>query len=194
MIKTRVRENLAERLLALAVASGSDPDASWAFAGPNELERMRLFRHAAPESVFQSMDRLRQQDPRLHWIGMDIHLGRGTLQPVMEMCAEDLAARGLKAALFGHGADRLLHGYALPRNHKQFDRGKALVARWARKISAMGGEVLEQMSGKVNHRPSRLIPLPACVQLLHEVKRQLDPAGVWNCINLPADQEVAPQR
>lgn len=179
-------EALAEWLLAAAVEHGSDPDASWAFSGVTEMERLRLFRHAAPESVNQLIDQARQQDPRIARIDVDMRFRQGFLSHVLEMYAGDLKAWGLKAAIFGHAADRHLHVNILPQSGRQFDRGKALVESWAQKNSAMGCSVVtEHGVGKIKKHLLRSIPLPERIKLIHNVKRQLDPIGLLNPGNMP---------
>jgi D-lactate dehydrogenase (cytochrome) len=178
-------EVLCEWLLETAVQCGSDPDTTWAFCGEIEIERLRLFRNAAPESVNQLIDKARQVDPRITKLGTDMRLQNGSLSEMLEMYRQGLQADGLKAAIFGHAADKHLHVNILPHDGKQFDQGRTLIEVWARKISAMGGNIVaEHGVGKIKKNLFRSIPLPERLKVIRSVKQQLDPNGLWNPGNM----------
>ena len=174
-------EALSEWLLETAAECGSDPDTTWAFCGEIEIERLRLFRHAAPEAVNHLVDKARQVDSRIAKLGTDMRLRNGSLSEMLEMYGKDLQARGLKAAIFGHAADKHFHVNILPQDYQQFDEGRALMEDWARKISAMGGNITaEHGVGKIKKNLFRSIPLPDRLKVIRSLKRQLDPNGLWN--------------
>ena len=178
-------ETLAEWLLSAAAECGSNPEASWAFWGEREMARLRLFRNAAPESVNQLIDKARQANPRITKLATDMRLPKGSLTALLEMYAKGLQAYGLEAAIFGHAADRHLHVNILPHDKRQFDQGMALVAGWAKKIIAMGGDVVvEHGVGKIKKHIFRSIALPEHLIVMRSVKQQLDPNGLWNPGNM----------
>jgi D-lactate dehydrogenase (cytochrome) len=178
-------EVLSEWLLETAAECGSDPDTTWAFCGETEMERLRLFRNAAPESVNQLIDKARQVTPRITKLGTDMCLQNRSLSEMLEMYRRDLQADGLKAAIFGHAADKHLHVNILPQDEKEFDEGRALIEVWAKKISAMGGNIVaEHGVGKIKKNLFRSIPLPERLKVIRSVKQQLDPNGIWNPGNM----------
>ena len=178
-------EVLSEWLLETAADCGSDPDTTWAFCGETEIERLRLFRNAAPESVNQLIDKARQVTPRITKLGTDMCLQNGSLAEMLEMYRRGLQADGLKAAIFGHAADKHLHVNILPQDEKEFDEGRALFEGWAKKISAMGGNIVaEHGVGKIKKNLFRSIPLPERLKVIRSVKQQLDPNGIWNPGNM----------
>ncbi len=178
-------EVLAEWLLETAAECGSDPDNTWAFCGEIEIERLRLFRNAAPESVNLLIDKARQVNPRITKLGTDMCLQNGSLSEMLEMYRQGLEADGLKAAIFGHAADKHLHVNILPHDGKQFDKGRTLIEVWAKKISAMGGNIVaEHGVGKIKKNLFRSIPLPERLKVIRSVKQQLDPNGLWNPGNM----------
>jgi len=182
---TEAIEALAAWLSAAAVEYERDPDTTWAFCGDMEMERLRIFRHAAPESVNLLIDKAKQDHPRITKLGTDMRLQNGSLSEMLEMFAKDLEAHGLKAAIFGHAADRHLHVNILPQNSKQFDRGRTLVRAWAHQISAMGGDVVtEHGVGKIKKDLFKNIGLPKHLQVIGSLKRQLDPEGLLNPGNI----------
>jgi len=178
-------EVLSQWLLETAAECGSDPDTTWAFCGEIEIERLRLFRHAAPESVNQWIDKARQVNPRITKLGTDMCFQNGSLSEMLEMYCRALHADGLKAAIFGHAADKHLHVNILPQDGKQFDKGRALIEVWAKKISAMGGNIAaEHGVGKIKKYLFQSIPLPERLKVIRSVKQQLDPNGLWNPGNM----------
>ena len=176
---------LCELLLETAAEYDGDPDNTWAFCGEIEIERLRLFRAAAPEAVNLLIDKARLTDSRITKLGTDMRLQNGCLAELLVMYSRDLKAHGLKAAIFGHGADDHLHVNILPQDYQQFDHGKTLIKNWATKISARGGSVVtEHGVGKIKKELLRSIPLPGRLTVIRSIKQQLDPNGLWNPGNM----------
>ena len=178
-------EELSLELLETATRCGNDPDDTWAFCGKDEIERLRLFRHAAPESVNQFIDRARQTDPRITKLGTDMGLENVSFSEMMEIYHRDLKTHGLKAAIFGHAADKHLHVNILPENYLQFKIGIQLIEEWAKIVhTKKGSVVIEHGVGKIKKNLFRSIPLPRHLELICKVKQQLDPLGLWNPGNM----------
>ncbi|MDA3788701.1 MAG: FAD-binding oxidoreductase [Desulfobacula sp.] len=178
-------EALSERLLGTAVQCDCDPDNTWAFCGEMEIERLRIFRHAAAESVNLFIDKARQKDSRITKLGTDYRLKNGSLSEVLDMYCRDLQTHGLKAAIFGHAADGHLHVNILPQDYQQFEKGRALIKDWAIKIYAKEGSVVtEHGVGKIKKDLFGSIALPQRVKMIRSVKQQLDPNGLWNPGNM----------
>ena len=179
-------EALSEWLLETATECDSDLDTTWALCGEIEIERLRLLRHAAPASINHMIDKARQVDSRITKLGTDMRLGNGSLSEMLEMCGKDLQAGGLKAAIFGHAADKHLQVNILPQDYQQFEEARALMEDWGKKIRALGGYVVtEHGVGKINKNLFRSIPLPERLKVIRSVKQQLDPNGLWNPGNMP---------
>ena len=178
-------EAQSEKLLETAIQYDCDPDNTWAFCGEMEIERLRIFRHAAAESVNRFIDKARQKDSRITKLGTDYCLKNGSLSEVLEMYCRDLRACGLTAAIFGHAAEGHLHVNILPQDYHQFEKGRALIKDWAIKIlSKEGSVVTEHGIGKIKKDLFKSIPLPQRLKILCSVKQQLDPDGLWNPGNM----------
>ena len=63
------------------------------------------------------------------------------LRDVISLYRLTLAEEGLESAAWGHIGNNHLHVNVLPRNAEEYARGKALFARWAKDVTAMGGAV-----------------------------------------------------
>jgi len=179
-------EALSEILLETAVQCDCDPDNTWAFCGEVEIERVRIFRHAAAESVNLLIDKARLKDSRITKLGTDYRLQNSRLSEMLEMYRQDIQALGLKAAIFGHAADGHLHVNILPQDYQQFEKGRTLIKGWAAKIYEQEGSIVtEHGIGKIKKNLFGSIPLPRHLQKIRSVKKQIDPDGLWNPGNMP---------
>ena len=178
-------EALSEKLLETAVQCDCDPDNTWAFCGEMEIERLRIFRHAAAESVNLFIDKARQKDSRITKLGTDYRLKNTSLSEVLDIYCRDLRAHGLKAAIFGHAGDGHLHVNILPQDYQQFEKGRVLIKDWAINIHAKEGSVVtEHGVGKIKKDIFKSIALPQRLKMMFSVKQQLDPKGLWNPGNM----------
>ncbi len=173
-------EILSERLLEMVDECGGDPDDTWAFCGEMEIERLHLFRHAAPESANHFIDTVRQSDPRIFKLGTDMSLQSLPLPELIGFYREGLRRYGLRGAIFGHGASGHLHVNILPEDYPQFLAGQALIQMWTKRIEKRGGRVVtEHGMGKIKKNLFQSIPLPGEMERVHQIKPQLDPDGLW---------------
>ncbi len=178
-------EVLSENLLETAVQCDCDPDNTWAFCGELEIERLRIFRHAAAEAINQFIDQSRQKDSRITKLGTDFRLKNSSLSEMLDMYRRDIQALGLKAAIFGHAACGHLHVNILPRDYHEFEKGRTLIKEWAAKIDAQKGSIVtEHGIGKIKKNLFVSIPLPQRLKLIRSAKKQMDPEWLWNPGNM----------
>jgi D-lactate dehydrogenase (cytochrome) len=119
----------------------SDPGRAWSAEGERELERLKLFRHALPEAVNLTIDRLRREAPGITKLGTDMAVPAEALEPTLAMYHRDLEAGGYEHVLFGHIGDNHIHVNILPRTEEEYRRGRELAERWADRVTAAGGTV-----------------------------------------------------
>ena len=179
-------EELCEWLMETSVEYDCDPDNSWAFSGEQEIERLRLFRNAAPEAINYFIDLVRQADSRITKLGTDMRCQeKEPLKEQLKMYRQDLKTDGLKAAIFGHAADRHLHVNILPEDYVQYQKGSKRIEDWAKKIADGGGSVVtEHGVGKVKKKLFLEIPLPEKMKIIRKIKQQIDPDKLWNPGNM----------
>lgn len=178
-------EGLCQSIMETATAFGCDLDTTWAFSSDIDMERIRRFRHAAPESVNRLIDKVRLIDPRVSKVGTDMQLKTDALTDLVEMYLKDLEMTGLKAAIFGHAADGLFHVNILPQNYDDYINAKALTEKWADEISIKGGSVVtEHGIGKIKKHLFKSNPLPQHLKKMIGLKQKVDPKGLWNPGNM----------
>jgi len=165
-----------ERLAALVRDSGSDPDQCWSAAEQDERERLRIFRHALPETVNARIAEIRQTHPEVTKLGTDMAAPDERLADVVRMYRTGLDAKGLDYVMFGHIGDNHLHVNILPRTPAEYAAGWDLYHSFAEKVVAMGGSpAAEHGIGKLKTDFLRTLYGDEGVAQMLAIKKLFDP-------------------
>ena len=168
---------MSEQMLEL----GGDEEATWLASDTQDMERLKTFRHLAPESVNLTIDQRRKSEPSLTKLGTDLAVPDGRLRDVLALYRGDLDAAGLEYVIFGHIGNNHLHVNILPRTLDDFERGKALYHDWARRVVDWGGSVAaEHGIGKLKTGLLEIMYGPDGIEAMRAVKRVFDPQGLLN--------------
>ena len=160
---------------------GADPDACILADNPHDLEKLKLFRHSAPEMVNSAIDERRKIHPGLVKLGTDMSVPDARLADVLALYEKDLAASGLEHLIFGHIGANHLHVNILPRHPADYDAGRALYARWAAQVIAWGGSIsAEHGIGKLKRDLFRQMAGDAALAQMRDLKKCFDPDGLLN--------------
>lgn len=160
---------------------GADPDACILADNPHDVEKLKFFRHAAPEMVNSTIDERRKIHPGLVKLGTDMSVPDARLGDVLAMYETDLAASGLEHLIFGHIGANHLHVNILPRHPADYDAGKALYQKWAAQVIAWGGSIsAEHGIGKLKRDLFRQMAGAAALAQMRALKKLFDPAGLLN--------------
>lgn len=160
---------------------GADPDACILADNPHDLEKLKLFRHSAPEMVNSAIDERRKIHPGLVKLGTDMSVPDARLADVLALYEKDLAASGLEHLIFGHIGANHLHVNVLPRHPADYDAGRALYARWAAQVIAWGGSIsAEHGIGKLKRDLFRQMAGDAALAQMRSLKKLFDPDGLLN--------------
>ncbi|HPR68543.1 MAG TPA: FAD-binding oxidoreductase [Kiritimatiellia bacterium] len=168
---------------------GADPDAVLLADNPRDMDKLKLFRHAAPELVNSVLDERRRIHPGLVKLGTDMSVPDDRLADVLALYEADLAASGLEHLIFGHIGANHLHVNILPRDPADYDAGRALYAKWAARIIAWGGSIsAEHGIGKIKRDLFRQMAGDDALRRMRDLKRLLDPGFLLNPGNLIAPE------
>lgn len=160
---------------------GGDPDHAILADSPADIEKLKLFRHAAPELVNSAIDGRRRIHPGLVKLGTDMSVPDERLGDVLQLYESDLAASSLEHLIFGHIGANHLHVNILPRHPAEYDAGKALYAKWAAQIIAWGGSIsAEHGIGKIKRDLFRQMVGVEAIQRMHDLKKLFDSDGLLN--------------
>jgi D-lactate dehydrogenase (cytochrome) len=157
----------------------------WFAAGEREIEALKTFRHAIPESVNMLIGERKKTVPGLTKLGTDMSVPDGELEHVMRMYHDGLAEAGLDYVIFGHIGNNHVHVNILPRTMEEYEAGKALYLEWARQVVAMGGSVsAEHGIGKIKTPFLQMMYGEEGIRAMRSVKHLFDPTGLLNPGNL----------
>jgi D-lactate dehydrogenase (cytochrome) len=160
---------------------GADPDAAFLADNPHDMERLKLFRHAAPELVNAVLDERRKAYPELTKLGTDMSVPDARLADVLALYAGDLAGTDLEYLTFGHIGANHLHVNIISRDPADYATGKALYAKWAAQIIAWGGSIsAEHGIGKLKRDLFRQMAGAAALAHMRDLKQLFDPQWLLN--------------
>lgn len=164
---------------------GGCADDTWAACDDLGRQRLKEFRHAAPEHVNLRIAERQRLHPGLTKLGTDLAVPDAYLRPVMAMYRRDLAAAQLEYVVFGHIGDNHVHVNILPRDMLEYAQGKALYEAWARQVVAWGGSVsAEHGIGKLKTNLLQVMYGAKGMAEMRALKRIFDPATLLGVGNL----------
>lgn len=178
-------ETSVETAAEIMVDCGADPGTAWVAMAPFEMEKLRLFRHALPESVNQLIAERNREHPGLTKLGTDMSVPDDRLTEVLGLYRRGLNHEKLEHIIFGHIGDNHLHVNILPKNPEEYDRGKALYFEWAEQVVQMGGSIsAEHGIGKLKRDFLKIMFGEDGIEQMRALKTHFDPEGILNPGNL----------
>lgn len=176
---------LLEILSACCVQAGGDPEMTWVATSDSDRDMLHFFRHAVPESVNMQVERSKRLYPEITKVGGDLAVPDEAFEALLNLYDTTLAQEGLLHAAWGHIGDNHIHVNILPRDMDEYSRGKALLARWAAEVSAMGGAVsAEHGVGKLKAPFLEKMYGTEHIHQMAAVKAAFDPKGMLGRGNL----------
>jgi len=158
------------------ICCGSSTDTAWAGLEETEIKKMKLFRHAVPETINQIIGDRKRSLPSLHKIATDLAVPDDQLDTIMAFYHHQLDTAGLQYVIFGHIGNNHLHVNIMPRNEDELARAKLLYRAFAAKAIALGGTVAaEHGIGKLKTAFLADMYGPRGIAEMRAVKHALDP-------------------
>jgi len=174
-----------EGLVGELEGCGGDEDATWTAMDEHEMQRLKDFRHAVPETVNSLIDERRKTEPKLTKLGTDMAVPDERLEDVMKMYHGALDQEGLEYVMFGHIGNNHVHVNILPRDLSEYEKGRSTYLEWARGVIHMGGTVsAEHGIGKLKVPLLKEMYGEKGIEEMKAVKRLFDPDRRLNRGNL----------
>ena len=171
---------IAEELMESASEYGSDSEKALAATGRKEIEKLRMLRHAAPESVNNSFGTMKDGKVT-EKLGTDIKWENKTVFETVEYYRKSAYERGLEISIFGHVLDSHLHVNILYKNIGEYEAGKQLIFKWSEEaIKDQGNIFTEHGIGKVKRDIYSSLASEDEKDLLKKRKKFHDPENLWN--------------
>jgi D-lactate dehydrogenase (cytochrome) len=159
--------------------SGGDIYDTWVARASATAADLREMRRVIPESVNRLIAQRKSADPAINKLAADMAVPDGFLRASLIMYRSATTEADLDCAIWGHIGNNHLHVNILPRNRPDFDKGKALIAEWARRIAEMGGTVsAEHGVGKLKREALKLMYGDRHILEMSALKRAFDPKGI----------------
>ncbi len=124
-------EELSMLLLEKASTFGGDEEATWALVGEDEMEKMRAFRHAAPEIIGMEVEELRKDDMRIHKLFKDCDCENEwqTFSEMMEYYYEICQTHNFIPYVFGYAGNKSVQVNIVPDSYERFLLGEELITK-----------------------------------------------------------------
>lgn len=169
---------ILEALAGLLEATGIDEPRTWVATDDAELERMKLFRHAVPETVNSIIGRRQATHPETRKVGTDFAVPFERLDEFLALHHELVGASGIQYVIYGHVGDAHLHCNMLPEDGRQLSRALELCETLARHSVRLGGTVAaEHGLGRLKKKYLSLVLPEATLAGMRRIKDALDPVG-----------------
>lgn len=177
-------ENMEEIMMALeesANAHGTSMENTWAATETKEIQKLKVLRHAIPETVNTIIAQRKRTFPAVHKLGTDMAVPDEHLQQILTHYRNELTSAGLDFVIFGHIGDNHLHVNILPKNEQELFQGKQLYLQFATKVVELGGSVsAEHGIGKLKKEFLQIMYGTQGLREIAAVKKALDPRGILN--------------
>ena len=161
------------------------PENSWCAWENCEIERIKAFRHAVPESVNATIAVTKKKYPLVHKLGTDFAVSDGSFDELAAFYRETLDKSGLKYAVFGHIGNNHLHINLLPSNYEELEKAKEIYALMASKVLELKGTVsAEHGIGKIKHKYLEMMFGEEGVSEMRRIKKVFDPGMILNNGNM----------
>ncbi|MBR5925861.1 MAG: hypothetical protein IKZ78_00730, partial [Firmicutes bacterium] len=152
----------------------------------SDIQKIKDFRHAAPESNNLMIDFYRKNAPEITKMGGDMSVPDDRLFDAMEMFERTIKEGGFRSAIWAHIGNSHIHANIISRNSEEYKRSHELFKSWAREIVKMGGSVsAEHGVGKMKTDYVEIMFTPEDIEAMRNVKRAFDSRyliGVGNVI------------
>ncbi|SHJ39499.1 FAD/FMN-containing dehydrogenase [Dethiosulfatibacter aminovorans DSM 17477] len=171
---------MAEELMETAEEYGSDPSTAWAVNGQKEVEKIRVMRHAAPESINNSIRTVREKKTTGK-LATDIMWKDRGVSETVEYYRKSAYERGLEISIFGHVMDNHLHVNILYKDYAEYETGKQMLLRWSEDAFSDNADVFNEHGiGKIKKDIYINLISKNKKDLLKQRKNLYDPDGLWN--------------
>jgi D-lactate dehydrogenase (cytochrome) len=167
-------EELLGAWYEMIVRHGGLADDSWFAIGLEDQRRMRSFRHAVPEAVYEHISEHRQTK-----LGTDMAVPDEHFRELLGFYRERFAAYALKNVIYGHIGNSHLHANLFADGEKEFGEAKKLYNELVAKALSLGGTIsAEHGVGKL--KKSYLVDLygEEAIAAMRRLKLTLDPGGM----------------
>ncbi|MEP7217496.1 MAG: FAD-binding oxidoreductase, partial [Bacteroidota bacterium] len=167
-------EALLELWYELMLKHNALVDASWFAIGEEDQRRMRHFRHAVPEAVYEQITEGAQTK-----LGTDMAVPDSHFRELLAFYRDQFQMHDLRNVIYGHIGNSHLHANIFARGDKEFRTAKEVYNRLVDKALSLGGTIsAEHGVGKLKRSYLATMYGAEAIEGMRRLKLQLDPAGI----------------
>jgi len=183
-------EELTGMLMEASASCGNDGESTWALSGEAGIEKLKLLRHSAPESVNSEIKKRSLIDPRITKLSTDMTTGNRLSDDVAQY-QKDAASAGLEVVIFGHVPENRIHVNMISNSYEEYKTGKKLIETWYLRALQSGGTVFREHGiGKVKKELYHNVMGTDVRERIAMNKKLLDPFNLLNPGNLLTDEDL----
>lgn len=179
-----VLEETAEHLLELTAEYHGDPDNIWTIAG-DEVETLRLLRHAISECINLKIAQYHAQDIRIKKISCSCLFPNKTRLETMEYYQKSLLQNNLSGAIFGHIGSGNPYINIISHSSSEYFKAMELIETWCKDAYDAGGHAFSECGIGKLYRD--IFYRAAPIDLLNKqikLKQKWDPDCLFNPENM----------
>jgi D-lactate dehydrogenase (cytochrome) len=172
-------EILFEQWMKLVVDLGGDEESAWFAFSDSDNKKIQEFRHAISWKI---SDYISQNN--LKKLGTDVAVLEENFEKLYFFSKEEVEKENLSYVVYGHFGDSHMHLNMLPKNEKEYEKGKQIYKKICMKSVELGGTIsAEHGIGKLKTEYLLLMFGEENIRKMQGVKKVLDPnmiLGVGN--------------
>jgi D-lactate dehydrogenase (cytochrome) len=164
---------------------GGSEENTWMADSDIEIQKLKDFRHAIPESVNMRIDIMKRKNPRITKLGTDMAVKDENLHDIFRIYHSILKEQDLKYLIFGHIGNNHVHVNILPESTEDFEKGKQAYNKIAGAVIDIGGTVsAEHGIGKIKTSLLRIMYKEHGINEMKRIKNIFDRHNILNPGNL----------
>lgn len=164
---------------------GSSFDKTWSGIEPNELERLKRFRHALPEMVNSTISKYKSNCSSIRKIGTDCALQSDVFANVYEDILKLIERENITHAAFGHLGNYHIHTNLLPSNEHELQKAIDLYDTIMNLVIKNNGTIsAEHGIGKLKKKYLISMYGQNIIEQMKKIKSAFDPFWQFNPENL----------
>ena len=178
-------EDLVMNLSDYFMEAGGREDDVFIAEGAKEIQTMKDFRHAMPESSNMQVDLVRKLHPEVTKMGGDMSVPDEYLMEAGHMFRDTIKEWGFKSATWAHIGQSHIHANIIAQDENEYARAHELFKEWARWVSAHHGSVsAEHGIGKMKNDFLMIMYGQDGINQMRNLKKVFDTKYLLNVGNL----------
>jgi D-lactate dehydrogenase (cytochrome) len=179
-----ILDQYLEFLLETFLILGGNEEHAWAANGPYEIEKFRMVRHTAAESVNSQVDIHRQDEKTLTKVCTDFTVPTDRLADTINLYLVGINEAQVAFSIFGHALDNHFHVNLLPKGPNELKRSNQLIYEWAEQVTNWGGSIVSENGiGKLKKPVFNSFVSESELKRIIMIKEFFDPQNVLNQTN-----------